>query len=89
MNVQVIIVVSIPPTENDVDSLRAAASKLTNNQKSITVRTTELGERCSLITNFSMRTTAQYKVVDQIASEFNFWTFALEGYQDMVISFPR
>jgi len=89
MNVQVIIVVSIPPTEDDVDSLRAAASKLTNNQKSIAVRTTEVGERCSLITNFSMRTTAQYQVVDRIASEFNFWTFALEGYQDMVISFPR
>jgi len=36
-----------------------------------------------------MRTTAQYKVVDDIASEFKFQTFDLEGYQDMTISFPK
>ncbi len=89
MNVEVIIVVSTPPVEKDFDSLRAAASKLTNNQKSITVRTTEEGERFSLITNFTMRTTAQCQVVDNIASEFNFWTFALEGYQEQVSSFPK
>ena len=89
MNVEVIIVVSTPPVEKDFDSLRAAASKLTNNQKSITVRTTEEGERFSLITNFPMKTTAQYKVVDNITSEFKFWTSELEGYQDMVISFSK
>ena len=98
MNVEVTIVVSTPPVEKNIDSLRAAASKLTNNQKSITVRTTEeggakqfpfQGKRFSLITNFTMRTTAQYKVVDDIASEFKFWTFDLEGYQDMIISFPK
>lgn len=88
MNVQVIIVISTPPLEKDIDSLKAAASKLTNDRKSITVETDEEGDRFSLITNFTMRTTAQYKVVDDIASEFKFWTFDLEGYQDMVISFP-
>ena len=105
MNVEVIIEVSIPPEEKDFDNLRRAASKLTNNQKSITVRTTQVGDslspsgavmptetlpkRISLITNFTMKTTAQYKVVDDIWSEFKFWTFDLEGYQDMSISFSK
>ena len=89
MNVQVIIVVLSPLSEENLNHLRAAASKLTNNPQSITVRTTEEGERFSLSTDFTMRTTAQSKMVDDIASEFKFWTFALEGYQDMVISFPK
>jgi hypothetical protein len=36
-----------------------------------------------------MKTTAEYKVVDRISKEFDFWTFDLEGYQEMIISFPR
>ncbi len=74
MNVEVIIEVDIPPEEKDFDSLRMAASKLTNNPKSITVQTTQTGNRISLITNFTIKTTAQYKVVDDIWSEFKFWT---------------
>lgn len=89
MNVEVIIKVDIPPKEKDFASLRMAASKLTNNPKSITVRTTQTGDYISLITNFTMKTNAQYKVVDDIWSEFKFWTFDLEGYQDVSISFPK
>jgi nicotinic acid mononucleotide adenylyltransferase len=97
VNVEVIIEVSIPPEEKNLDSLRMAASRLTNNQKSIKVQTIEKGSSYSkasdqytlLITAFTMRTTAQYKVVDDIAREFKFWTFDLEGYQDMSISFPK
>ncbi len=89
MNVEVIIKVDIPPKEKDFASLRTAASKLTNNPKSIAVRTTQSGDCISLITNFTMKTTAQYKVVDDIWSEFKFWTFDLEGYQDVRISFPK
>lgn len=106
MNVEVIIEVDIPPEKKDFDSLRNAASKLTNNPKSITVQTTTqagdslssfgaatptetLRERIALITNFTMKTTAQYKVIDDIWSEFNFWTFDLKGYQDMSVSFPK
>jgi hypothetical protein len=37
MNVEVIIEVSIPPIEKNIDSLKSAASRLTNNAKSITV----------------------------------------------------
>lgn len=35
-----------------------------------------------------MKTIAEYKVVDRISKEFDFWTFDLEGYQEMIISFP-
>lgn len=89
MNVEVIIEVSIPPEKKNFDSLKRAASRLTNNQKSIAVRATQGGDRVSLITNFTMKTTAQYKVVDDISSEFKFQTFDLEGYQDIIISFPK
>jgi hypothetical protein len=97
MNVEVIIEVSIPPEEEGLDSLRMAASTLTNNSKSITVRAIQadnslaepLHEHISLITNFTMKTTAQYKVIDEIWSEFKFWTVNLEGYQDMSVSFPK
>ncbi|MBE9181903.1 hypothetical protein IQ268_25370 [Oculatella sp. LEGE 06141] len=89
MNVEVVIEVDIPPEEKDFDSLRNAASKLTNNPKSITVQTAQTGERISLITNFTMKTAAQYKVIDDIWSEFKFWTFDLEVYQDMSVSFPK
>jgi hypothetical protein len=88
MNVRVTIQVSTPPTANNLDKLRSAASELTNNLKSIIVSTDEDSRGFSLITVFTMKTTAEYKVVDQISKEFNFWTFDLEGYQEMIISFP-
>jgi hypothetical protein len=87
MNVRVTIEVSTPPTASNLNNLRLAASELTNNLKSIVV-TCEDSKCFSLITNFTMKTTAQYKVVDRITKEFNFWTFDLEGYQEMIISFP-
>lgn len=97
MNVEVIIEVDIPPEEKDFDNLRNAASKLTNNSKNITVQMTQAGnspsktlrERIFLTTNFTMKTTAQYKVIDEIWSEFSFWTFDLAGYQNMSVSFPK
>jgi hypothetical protein len=52
------------------------------------VHVNEHGDRFSLVTNFTMKTAAQYKVVDDIDSEFKFWTFNLQGYEDMMISFP-
>ena len=89
MNVEVIIEVSISPKKNIFDALRRAASSLTNNQKSITVQTTQKGDRIFLITFFRMKATAQYKVVDNIVREFEFQTCEIEGYQDMTISFPK
>jgi hypothetical protein len=88
MNVRVTIEVSTPPTASNLDKLRSAASELTNNIKSIIVSTDENSRGFSLISVFTMKTTAEYKVVGRISKEFNFWTFDLEGYQEMIISFP-
>ena len=88
MNVRVTIEVSTPPTASNLDKLRSAASELTNNLKSIVVSTDEDSKGFALITNFTMKTTAEYKVVDRISKEFKFWTFDLEGYREMIISFP-
>ena len=88
MNVRVTIEVSTPPTASNLDKLRSAAPELTNNLKSIIVSTDVDSKGFSLIANFTMKTTAQYQVVDQISKEFQFWTFDLEGYREMIISFP-
>jgi hypothetical protein len=88
MNVRVTIEVSTPPTASNLDKLRSAASELTNDLKNIIVSTDEDSRGFSLMTVFTMKTAAQYKVVDRIGKEFKFWTFDLEGYQEMIISFP-
>jgi hypothetical protein len=46
-------------------------------------------DRYCLITQFTMRTTAQYKVVADIAAGFKMaiWDFA--DYRDMWITFPK
>jgi hypothetical protein len=88
MNVRVTIEVSTPPIANNLDNLRSAASELTNKIKSVNVTTDEDSKGFSLTTSFTMKTAAQYKVVDRISKEFNFWTFDLEGYREMIISFP-
>lgn len=84
MNVRVTIEVSTPPTASNLDKLRSAASELTNNLKSIVVSTDEDSKGFALITNFTMKTTTEYKVVDRISKEFKFWTFDLEGYREMI-----
>ena len=88
MNVRVTIEVSTPPTASNLDKLRSAASELTNNLKSVNVTTDEDSKGFSLITVFTIKSIAEYKVVDRISKEFDFWTFDLEGYQEMIISFP-
>lgn len=95
MNVEVTILVSVPPQKSDLQSLRSAASELSNQQTRITVNVMETEGRFedegrfALVTRFVMKTAAQYKVVDKISDKFEFWTWNLEGYQDMIISFPR
>jgi hypothetical protein len=87
MNVQVTILVSSQPTDQNLESLEAAAAELTDDRRRITV-TVQEGERYKLVTHFTMRRSAQYKVVSDIAHRFKFYTWDLEGYQDMSISFP-
>jgi hypothetical protein len=89
MNVKVLVVASVLPTEKDLDDLRFAASQLTNKQDSIAVEMKEEDGQFLLIASFKMKTTAQYKVVDLISKEFQFSLVSLQGYQDIHISFPR
>ena len=89
MNVRVTILVSAPPSPQNVDSLKTAALDLTNDKNSIKVQTNQKGDHHALITDFKMRTTAQYKVVDLISKTFNFQMWDFEGYQDMTIQFPK
>ncbi|MGF1601639.1 MAG: hypothetical protein ACFCU8_06405 [Thermosynechococcaceae cyanobacterium] len=89
MIVEVTIWVLTPPTEHVFDNLRAAAAELTNQRSSIQARWVDEGNRVALITRFSMKTAAQYKVVDQIDREFKYWTFDLEDYQDIQIVFLK
>ena len=78
-----------PPTRARLDALRSAAARFTDNQASIRVTHEPMPDRHCLMTQFTMRTTAQYKVVDEIAAGFKMviWDFA--DYRDMWITFPK
>ena len=90
MKVRVTILVSSPPSQQqNMDSLKYAALKLTNNKKSIQMDIHPKNDRYALITNFTMKTAAQYKVVDNISRTFKFELWDLAGYQDMIIEFPK
>jgi len=77
-----------PPTRARLDVLRSAAARFTDNKASIRVTHEPMPDRHGLITEFTMRTMAQYKVVDEIAAGFKMamWDFA--DYMDMWITFP-
>ena len=89
MEVHVEIETQAPPTRARLDVLHRAAARFTDNKASIHVTHEPMPDRHSLITRFTMRTTAQYKVVDEIAAEFKMaiWDFA--DYMDMWITFPK
>jgi hypothetical protein len=78
-----------PPTKARLDVLRSAAAQFTDNKASIRVTHEPMPDRHCLITQFTMRTTAQYKVIDEIAAGFKMviWDFA--DYRDMWITFPK
>jgi hypothetical protein len=78
-----------PPTRARLDVLRSAAARFTDNKASIHVTHEPMPDGHSLITQFTMRTTAQYKVVDEIAAGFKMaiWDFA--DYMDMWITLPK
>ena len=89
MEVQVGIETQGPPTRARLDVLCSAAARFTDNKASIHVTHEPMPDRHSLITQFTMRTTAQSKVVDEIAAGFKMaiWDFA--DYLDMWITFPQ
>lgn len=87
MNVRVTFVFSQLVSQSDLDRMKIAAQKLTNNKRSIQVSIQDAEENYAVVTDFTMKTTAQYKVVDNISREFEFWTDNIKGYQDMIIQF--
>lgn len=89
MNVRVTFLYSQPLLQDDLDSFKHAAQELTNSKRSIQVSVQKIKDDYAVVTNFTMRTTAQYKVVDDISRVFKFWTGMIEGYQDSVIQFPK
>jgi hypothetical protein len=89
MSVEITIFVASQPTDQNLENLKAAAAELTDDRRSITATVQECeSSRYELVMHFTMRRSAQYKVVDDIADRFKFRTWDLAGYQDMSISFP-
>src|SRR5262245_26440826 len=59
-----------PPTRARLDVLRSAAARFTDNKARLHVTHAPMPDRHRLMTQFTRRTTAQYKVVDEIAAGF-------------------
>ena len=78
-----------PPTQARRDAMRSAAARCTDDKSSIRVQHEPMSDRHCLIAQFTMRTTAQYKVVDDIAAGFkrDIWDF--DDYMDMWMTFPK
>ena len=89
MEVHVGIETQGPPTRARLDVLRSAAARFTDNQASIRVTHEPMPDCYCLMTQFTMRTTAQYKVVDEIAAGFKMVIWDFTDYRDMWITFPK
>lgn len=89
MEVHVGIETQGPPTKARLDVLRRAAARFTDNKASIHVTHNPMPDCHCLITHFTMRTTAQYKVVDDIAAGFKMGIWDFADYMDMWIAFPK
>jgi len=78
-----------PPTRAQLDVLCSAAARFTDNKASIHVTHEPMPDRHRLMTQFTMRTTAQSKVVDEIAAGFKMaiWDFA--DSMAMWMTFPK
>lgn len=80
---------SDPPKNERLEDMRSAAGKVTNDVKSIKVKKRKSGKYHQLITRFTMKTAAQYKVVDEIFDAFKLMAEDYGDYQDMAVRFPR
>lgn len=70
MDVQVGIETQGPPTEERLEILRRAAARFAENKANISVTHTVMPDGHCLVVQFTMRTAAQYKVIDEIAKGF-------------------
>lgn len=78
----------MPDREKTAD-MRRAANEFSNDKKSIQVRKYKHNDIYRLETRFSMKTIAQYKVVDQIFHEFEFATDNYDDFLDISVSFQK
>ena len=78
-----------PPTKARRDAMRRAAARFSDDTSSIRVQHEPMSDRHYLIAQFTMRTTAQYKVVDDIAAGFkrDMWDF--DDYMDCGLLFQN
>jgi len=86
MRVQVEIVIAPHPPQRVKEALRAAGKRLASatDTVSVQVRATEAP---TAILEFEKPTKAQYKVVDEIFSTVEFYTW--EFYEDITVRFPK
>jgi hypothetical protein len=89
MDVQVGIETQGPPTAERLEILRSAAARFAENKANISVTHTVMPEGHCLVVQFTMRTTAQYKVIDEIAKGFKMEIWDFDDYLDMWITFPK
>lgn len=89
MDVQVGIETQRPPTEARLETLRRAAERFAENKANISVTHTVTPDGHCLVVQFTMRTTAQYKVIDEIGKGFKMDIWDFDDYLDMWITFPK
>jgi hypothetical protein len=89
MDVQVGIETQRPPTEERLEILRIAAARFAENKANISVTHTVIPDGHCLVVPFTMRTTAQYKVIDEIAKGFKMDIWDFHDYLDRWITFPK
>lgn len=89
MNVEVGFELDEVPTDEHIAILRSDARRITDDAASIRVERLVKGERHVLVTTFTMRSQAQYKVVGDIAHQFKLGFACSYAYADMWISFAK
>ena len=89
MEVHVGIETHGPPTKARLDVLRSAAAQFTDDKSSVRVTHEPMPDRHCLVAQCTMRTTAQSKVVDDIAAGFQRAIWGFDDYMDMWITFPQ
>jgi ABC-type transporter MlaC component len=87
MKASVELIYKVMPSDRELENIRDAGYRLTSNPKSVSVQVLEKGDRYPVVLEFTMRTEAQYKVVDRVADEVRRWL--MEPYEDMGIRFGK
>jgi len=77
-----------PDREKNSD-MRRAANEFSNDKKSIHIKKYKHKDFYRLETRFSMKTVAQYKVVDQIFHDFEFASDNYDDFLDISVSFQK